>query len=158
MAEIPDTIWAAPALPAGDPVVRRRVTRDRGFTLIEMIVVLVVLALVGSIVLARGPMRSAVLDLRAAARAVASDMRSTRSRSIDIDRDLVFTIDPTAHDYGQRGGLRHGLPAAISVRTPAVPIVFHPDGSSSGGAITLIEADRALVVSVDWLTGSVSVR
>lgn len=158
MTEVPDMTRAALGLPAEDLVVRQDATRDRGFTLIEMIVVLVVLALVGSIVLARGPMRSAALDLRAAARAVASDMRSTRSRSIDIDRDLVFTIDPTARDYGQRDGLRHALPVAMSIRTPVVPIVFHPDGSSSGGAITLIEADHALVVSVDWLTGSVSVR
>lgn len=123
-----------------------------------MIVVLVVLALVGSIVLARGPMRSATLDLRAAARSVASDMRSTRASSIDRDRDLVFTVDPSTRDYGQKGGSRHPLPAAVSVLAPVAPVVFHPDGSSTGGAITLTDADHLLIIKIDWLTGRVSVR
>lgn len=131
---------------------------DQGFTLIEMIVVLVVLALAGSIVVARGPLHSPTLDLRAAARTLATDLRSTRSQAVDDDHDLAFTIDPVLHDYGQRGGRRHALPPGIAVTTPMPPILFHPDGSSSGGSIVLTKADHSLVIRVDWLTGRVVVQ
>ncbi|NPD66195.1 prepilin-type N-terminal cleavage/methylation domain-containing protein [Lichenicola cladoniae] len=131
---------------------------DSGFTLIEMIVVLVVLALVGSIVLARGPMHSATLDLRASARAMASDMRRTRAGAIATDHDVVFTADPVQRDYGIRKGARHGLAAAIAIVGIPAPIVFHADGSSSGGVVTLGEMERRLSVHVDWLTGRVDVR
>ncbi|MGI4747825.1 MAG: prepilin-type N-terminal cleavage/methylation domain-containing protein [Janthinobacterium lividum] len=132
--------------------------RDSGFTLIEMIVVLVVLALVGSIVLARGPMHSATLDLRATARTMASEMRRIRAGAIATDHDSVFTVDPAQRDYGIRKGTRHGLPAAIAIVGIPAPIVFRADGSSSGGVVTLGETDRRLAVHVDWLTGRVDVR
>ena len=128
---------------------------DQGFTLIEMIVVLVVLALAGSIVVTRGPLHSPALDLRAAARTLATDLRSTRSQAVDDDHELVFTIDPVLRDYGQRGGQRQALPSGIAVTTPMPPILFHPDGSSSGGSIVLTESDHSLVIRVDWLTGRV---
>lgn len=131
---------------------------EHGFTLIEMIVVLAVLALVGSIVLARGPSRSPILDLRAATRSLASGLRETRSHAINSDRDLMFTVDPIMRDYGEKGGPRQPLPAAISVAPPSRPVVFHSDGSSAGGAITLIANNHTLVIRIDWLTGRVSVR
>lgn len=136
----------------------RNTRPDGGFTLIEMIVVLVVLALVGSIVLARGPMHSATLDLRATARAMASDMRRIRAGAIATDRDVVFTVDPVQRDYGVRKGSRHGLAAAITIIGTPAPIVFHADGSSSGGVVNLGETERRLAINVDWLTGRVDVR
>ncbi len=127
-----------------------------GFTLIEMIVVLVVLGLVGSIVLSRGPLRSPTLDLRAAARVLAAEMRSARTRAIDADHDVVFTIDVDRRDYGVRGGARRPLPAGLELATRPPPVVFHPDGSASGGAVTLAEGGRQLAIRVDWLTGAVT--
>ena len=127
-----------------------------GFTLIEMIVVLVVLGLVVSIVLSRGPLRSPTLDLRAAARVLAAEMRGARTRAIDDDRDVVFTIDPDHRDYGVRGGARRPLPAGLELATRPAPVVFHPDGSASGGAVTLTENGRQLAIRVDWLTGAVT--
>ena len=122
-----------------------------------MIVVLVVLALVGSIVLARGPLRSPALDLRACARGMAATLRSTRADAIADDRDRVFTVDAGARDYGLRGGSRHALPDGIDIDGPAPPILFHADGSASGGGVTLADGDRRLSVRVDWLTGLVTV-
>ena len=123
-----------------------------------MIVVLVVLALVGTIVLARGPMHSAALDLRAQARTMASDMRRLRASAIDTDHDVVFTVDPDRRDYGMRDGPRQTLANAIGIDGRVAPIVFHADGSASGGTITLSEGERRVALRVDWLTGQVAVR
>jgi prepilin-type N-terminal cleavage/methylation domain-containing protein len=53
-----------------------------GFTLIEMIVVVVVIGLVLSLFIQRGPMRSPALEARAAANEVAESLRLARSRAI----------------------------------------------------------------------------
>lgn len=129
-----------------------------GFTLIEMIVVLVVLGLVGSIVLSRGPLRSPILDLRAGARVMAAAMRGARAQAVDADHDVTFTIDADHRDYGVRGGARRPLPAGLELAGKPEPVVFHPDGSASGGAVTLAENGRQLVIRVDWLTGAVTLR
>lgn len=136
----------------------KRNARDSGFTLIEMIVVLVVLALAGSIVLSRGPLHSPTLDLRAGVRVLASEMRTARARAIAENHDIVFTIDPVRRDYGVRGGRRRALPAGLELESAPAPVMFHPDGSASGGAVTIAEAGRHLDIQVDWLTGAVTVR
>jgi general secretion pathway protein H len=133
--------------------------RQSGFTLIEMMVVLAVLALAAGLVLARGPMRSATLDLRAAARTMAADMRSTRAHAIDDDHALTFTLDPVHDDYGVKGGARHALPRGISSVAPGVgAVLFRADGSASGGRLALAEGDRTIEIQVDWLTGAVTIH
>lgn len=129
-----------------------------GFTLLEMLVVIAVLGLVLGIFIGRGPMRSPALDLRAAAADVAQALRATRARAIATDRASSFALDPAAHRY-VAAGVSHALPAALSaaINAPGGVIQFAPDGSSSGGRVTLGEAERAIVVSVDWLTGRVRV-
>ena len=37
-------------------------------------------------------------------------------------------------------------------------IRFFPDGSSTGGRVTLASGERKFLVDVDWLTGKVSIR
>ncbi len=145
--------------PAARPCDRpaQRASSD-GFTLIEMIVVLVVLGLVGSIVLSRGPLRSPILDLRAGARVMVAEMRGARARAIDSDHDVVFTVDAARRDYGVRGGARRPLPAGLELSGRPAPVVFHPDGSASGGTVTLAENGRQLAIRVDWLTGAVTLR
>ncbi len=133
-----------------------------GFTLIEMIVVVAVLALAATLVLARGPMRSATVDLRAASRTIAAEMRTARAQAIGQDRVLVFTLDAGHRDYGIEKGPRHDLPRGITVvaeNPDAVEkIRFRPDGSSSGGLMVLGEGERHISIETDWLTGAVSVR
>jgi general secretion pathway protein H len=138
-----------------------------GFTLLEMIVVLVVLALVAGIVVGRGPVHSEALNERAAVADIVAGLRGARGRAIAANRAVLVVVN------GAQGSLSiDGLPAfrappgmALAAATglggspgPRLTgISFAPDGSSSGGRIMLADGAKRVVVGVDWLTGRVSV-
>ncbi len=130
-----------------------------------MIVVLAVLGLVGGLVLARGPQRSAALEMRAAANAVAQTLRVARTQAIMSNRRVTVALDPRAATLRIGAGAPRSLPAgvAMSVVTTAdlagaqAGIAFLPDGSSSGGRVELAAGARRMQVGVEWLTGRVSV-
>jgi general secretion pathway protein H len=126
-----------------------------------MLVVLTIVGLIGGIVLARGPARSAALDLRAASATVSGALRLARTRAIATNRPVTVQFDPA------RATLRVGadparlLPAGIAFSVIAAEdqgpaIRFLPDGSSTGGRVELTGQGRATQVGVDWLTGRVS--
>ena len=142
-------------------------TLSHGFTLIEMIVVLVVVGLVMGLVLARGPMRSKTLEARAAARDIAQTLRAARARAIAANRPVEFFLDPGQHSFRVGAGAANGLPPWLDLSAAAGPgetfgnrivaIRFAPDGSASGGRIELANGKLRLSIGVDWLTGRVSV-
>jgi general secretion pathway protein H len=141
--------------------------KEAGFTLIEMIVVLVMLGLVVGVVLTRGPMRSRTLELRAAASELAAGLRIARAQAIKLDRPVTFLIDLARHSYSIDGARARALPLRMALSIIAVSgdtlgrrlggITFEPDGSATGGRIEIADGDRRLQVGVDWLTGRVSV-
>lgn len=139
-----------------------------------MIVVLAVLGLVAGLVLARGPPRSAGLEMRAATNAVAQAMRVARTRAIMSNQRVTVVFDPRASTLRIGAGAPRSLPAGIGMSvvttadlTAAVAaggetavragIAFMPDGSSSGGRVELARGERHSRVGVDWLTGRVTV-
>ncbi len=145
---------------------RHRSEASSGFTLLEMLIVVAVLGLVLGMIVLRGPVRSQGLDTRAAAREVAGTLRAARARAITTDRPVLFLLDPAHHAFQVEGSpprtLPTGLNAALLSRAqlgqrPLSAISFAPDGSSSGGAVVLADGHHRLAVSVDWLTGRVSI-
>jgi general secretion pathway protein H len=136
--------------------------RQAGFTLIEMLVVLVILGIIGGIVLTNGPSHSAALDMRAASTEVAAALRLGRTRAIALNRPISVFFDP-AHDTYRVGGdpirtLPRGIDLSITSEAGEGPsIQFLPDGSASGGRVMLAGEGRATQVGVDWLTGRVSI-
>ncbi len=135
---------------------------ERGFTLIEVIVVLAILALIAGLVLARGPQRSAALDMRTASRAVAGALRAARGRAIATNQRVPVRFDPRAATLRVGAGPARALPAGIGLSVVAAAeqgaaILFLPDGSSTGGRVELAGEGRRADVGVDWLTGRVSI-
>lgn len=141
---------------------------QRGFTLLELIVVILIMGLL--LVLVPGHLfrPQAGLEVKVAARALADGLRQTRSDALAANRERVFTVDVAQHSFrpGQgrpleslNAGVDLGLDTARSelLDVATGQIRFFPDGSSTGGRITLAMHQQRAEVSVDWLTGQVAI-
>ncbi len=142
---------------------------SRGFTLIELLVVLAVLTLLLAVA---APFFSNALpgiELKSAARDVAAGLRSARSQAITRNREAVFTLDVAARRFAVSGRQQiRRLPAELDISfvtarserlDEATGVIrFFPDGSSTGGRVSLARGAREYHVDVDWLTGRISIR
>ncbi len=130
-----------------------------GFTLIEMLVVLVILGAVAALVMQRAPTAGGRLTLSAAASDVAAALRHARGQAIATQRAVLVRIDPVRHSIQTGAGPARALPPGlgITVRTTADQdgIAFYPDGSSSGGGVDLTSRGKHAEVGVDWISGRI---
>jgi general secretion pathway protein H len=123
-----------------------------GFTLIEIIVVMVVMALVAGLVVTNGRVHSTRIDMEAAQRALIASLRLARGRAIATDR--IVAVQTTQAGYALDGGPLQALPNGLSLT--AATIAFTPDGLSSGGQIVMVSPTAQQRIAVDWLTGRVT--
>ena len=141
--------------------------RAGGFTLIELLVSLAILGLALSLIAGYKPPWSRGLGLQATAAELAAGLRLARSEAILSNRPVLFDLDLIGHRYRIGTGTPRGLPADLSLELLTISgealngregdIRFNPDGSSTGGRISLADGRRRIGVGVDWLTGRVSV-
>ena len=85
------------------------------------------------------------------------------------DREVAFTLDVAAHRFTvDDGRATRSLDEALDITLETArselggetvgAIRFFPDGSSTGGRVTLALGERDYHIDVDWLTGRVSIR
>ncbi len=135
---------------------------DAGFTLIEMIVVLAVMGLMLGILVARGPTRSATIDLDAASRHLADALRQARGRAIGTDRPVRVSAAQAREAVAAVSRRDQAGPVLLSLHSPADDprgegsLRFDPDGGASGARIVLAEGHEQLSIDVDWLTGRIT--
>jgi prepilin-type N-terminal cleavage/methylation domain-containing protein len=142
---------------------RRPEVDARGFTLLELIVTLFVIALAVAIVgpaIGRG---TDTLRVRAEVSGFASFFRHAREQAITRREPLRVVVEPAEHRVtllGPAGAARRSrLFAAglvIDATAPAdLTVRFEPEGGSSGARFRLADAGIAYRVTVDALTGRV---
>jgi general secretion pathway protein H len=141
--------------------------RVGGFTLIELLVSLAILGLALTLIAGYKPPWSRGLGLQATAGELAAGLRLARSEAILSNRPVLFDLDLIGHRYRIGTGTPRLLPADLSLELLTISgetlngregdIRFNPDGSSTGGRISLADGRRRIGVGVDWLTGRVSV-
>jgi general secretion pathway protein H len=125
-----------------------------GFTLLEMIVVIVIMAMVAGLVLVKQPWHSVGFNADATVRALTNALRVARSRAIAQDRTV--TVITAAGGFSVDGRAAWKLPPEEALS--ATQVVFTPDGGSTGGTILLVAGPRQIAVDVNWLTGRARAR
>lgn len=141
---------------------------QRGFTLLELLVALVIGVLLVALVPPLLSGMSGAAELRGAARQLAAGLRLARNQAVTGQREAALTLDLTQHRFAVTGDAREiALPSGVALHLYTAQselldqatgnIRFFPDGSSTGGAITVSGPKLAYRVNVDWLTGGVAI-
>jgi general secretion pathway protein H len=144
-------------------------SRQAGFTLVELLAVLVLLAIAAGIAAAHLGGRHGGEALQATAHQLASRCRAARAAAIRQASERTVSIDIA----GRLVTAGHGIPPlqiadtiAVASETSAAEqrargvagIRFFPNGASTGGTVRLQTGRQAYEVRVSWLTGRVVVE
>jgi general secretion pathway protein H len=144
--------------------------RLKGFTLIEMVLVMVLAVLILGTVGPRVSSGIGSVKFRSAAQSLASALRYTRAVAVANEREAALTVflDERAYviDNAKRYVLDIPQDADVSLYTTTEQVyaggeqgafIFYPDGSASGGRITLQYHGQKRLIDINWLTGLVEI-
>lgn len=143
--------------------------KSSGFTLFEVLLVFVVVALIIGGVSASIQRKSSAYSLKATALVMASRFRDARFAAVTRGLDSVATIDVTRRRirFSDRipvlsldPTIGLSVTAADSERRSPTQagVRFFPNGSSTGATIVLKRERHLYEVRINWLTGRVSTR
>jgi general secretion pathway protein H len=139
-----------------------------GFTLLEIICVLAIVALLAALILPAGPTGTSRARLEGYAVSVAALLEADRNAAIRGQASVATTLNAQTHTVrsGANGSILQ-LPRDVAfdavlaqrcgARATAATIDFFPTGMSCGGAITLSRQGVGFQIRVNWLTGGVEI-
>ena len=132
----------------------------RGFTLLELLVVLAIASMLTALV---PPLLSAVvpgMQSKAAARELAAVMREARHLAISRSTTIDVVIDLETQTYTVTGNEPEEMPSGEVITIPGEArstLRFYADGSSNGISARLGRGDSGYTIAVDRLMGRVTV-
>lgn len=142
--------------------------RTRGFTLVEVIAVVALIALAATVVAVSVGGGLSGARVRAASKDLTAALRYTRGQAIVEREQKTLLLDLENRSYTAPDREPVELPQGMEIRLVtarqelegegAGRIRFFPDGSSSGGRITLVRGEAEWQIEVEWLTGKVVLR
>ncbi|MDT8406013.1 MAG: GspH/FimT family pseudopilin [Methylococcales bacterium] len=140
-----------------------------GFTLLELTVVLVIMVLALGLVGLNINSGQSTTALKAAVRSLTAQLRHARTLAMLERRETTLTLDLEHNEYWlDDGSGAHALDAAIGLTLDTAQqeqysasqagFRFFPDGSASGGRITLNNDSGVWHIDISWLTGRIAAR
>lgn len=137
----------------------------RGFSLLEMLLVLTIMALMVGIAATSLSRSVGGAEVRAAGRDIAAGLRYARSQAMVRKEPMAFHVDGNERAWKAADKPAKKIPddMEITLQTGrslitgenAGYILFYPDGSSTGGNVTISTGDLHWDVGVAWLTGRI---
>lgn len=140
---------------------------QRGFTLVELLVVLAIGALLMSLAPVAYNKYRASAQYSTTLRTVAADLRHARQNAMARGVPAVFFVDLAQRKYGITGSTSHDLPESLHIRATVgskqledlrvASIEFLPEGGATGGSIEVLRpGGGGTRLRVDWLSGQVT--
>ncbi|MEQ1694528.1 MAG: GspH/FimT family pseudopilin [Hyphomicrobiaceae bacterium] len=142
---------------------------NAGFSMLELLVVLAILAAVMTVALPNFQSPGSRTNIDAITVEIAGQLKALRARAIASNRDQTFVLDAPAHAYtaGEAAAVTR-LPKTVAItfesareisRGPGdARLIFFSTGGSTGGRLSLSQDQSRRAVAVDWLTGTVSIE
>ena len=145
-----------------------RLARVRGFSLLEVLLVVGLIAAAG--VLAAAAMSGGFdrIALQSTSKTIAAQLRYTRAQAIATGEPQRFVLDPQARTWRAPNGRSGTIPTSLEVEFTGARelqssdsegvIQFFADGAATGGRVRVLLRDAAWQVDVAWLTGEVRLK
>lgn len=135
--------------------------------MMEMLIVVTIAGLMMVLVAVRGTPVSPATHARAAAQSISGALRTARAEAVMANHPVELTVDLARHSYQRSGAPVQALGDDVTLglltsRDETVSgavgsIRFNPDGSSSGGRVSVTGGGKTWWVGIDWLSGRVSI-
>ena len=138
-----------------------------GFTLVELLVVIAILGVMLALIGVAARPVSPATHAHGAAQEISGALRAARGAALMSNRSVDFALDlaPPGYHWGKQSPRRLPQDIKLALMTSREQVVtenkgrirFDPDGSSSGGRVSISGGNQIWIVGVDWLSGRVSV-
>jgi type II secretion system protein H len=152
--------------------------RNKGFSLIELVIVMVIVGLSITLVTPYLSRFSKTIELKAATKKISGILRYYRSEAIQQGKVHQVLFDPNLREVRIQSlesteekvvKNKYPLPAGVQIKEMNIPapqypedfpaIEFYPSGGSNGGSILLDMQDRkGFRISIHFLTGMVVIE
>lgn len=141
----------------------------KGFTLIELLLVIVIIAISAAVVAPNIGSGNQTAKLNSSARDISSALRFARGHALSQHKEstVLFNLQDNTYQITDKTKIyRIAKEIELTLDIAQSQIIdetqgsirFFPDGSSTGGRVTLEVEDNKRQLDVNWLTGHVELN